>query len=143
MGRIVVLPHGDPARLVRHLIHPIGYRLAHAQMGKVVTLDLGWVAGGMPFAAGVFEVAQEFPFLRIHRNHGHAVGVPGLRPVGDMLELGIPVGVLRPFQPLAVGLQAVAPLLQQGRNRGGPRPMPSSAQFSGQLDGTLGRPEQG
>jgi hypothetical protein len=61
----------------------------------------------------VGEVADELFLLGVDRDYRLIVGLEGADPGIDVLELGVTVGMLAAVVGLAVGLAAVAELVQQ------------------------------
>ena len=76
-------------------------------------------------AAGVLEVANQFLFLRVHRDRRLTGGDRCLHRVIDVRELGIAIRMAGPFARLAVGLAAIFQLTQQVRHHPltGPEPL--------------------
>ena len=67
----------------------------------------------LPLPAAVLEIPDQFLLLRVHRDRRLAAAQEPPHAGVDVLELGVAVGMLAPFARLAVGLQAVARLVQQ------------------------------
>jgi hypothetical protein len=61
----------------------------------------------------------------------------------DILELGVAIRVILTFFGLAIGLQAVPPVIEQGGDGRVTYRMTLGAEFLGQLPRTLGGPAQG
>ena len=70
-----------------------------------------------PLPAPVAILSNQLLFLGVNRNYWLPQGLEGAPPPVDMLELRIAVRMLGAFQRLAVGLQAVAQLVQQPVDR--------------------------
>src|ERR1039457_4692698 len=66
-----------------------------------------------------------------------------LDPPVDVLELGIPVGVIAPLDRLAVGLEAIAKSVQESIDRPLAGTMPLRREFGRQLGSAFARPPQG
>src|SRR5262249_60650020 len=94
-----------------------GNRLAQFLVQEIVDANLVWLALGPPLTARVLEIPYQLLLFRVHRDHRLAalLEAPGLGV--DVLELGIAVGMLPAFTPLAIGLQAITRLVQEGRHR--------------------------
>jgi hypothetical protein len=110
---------------------------------KVLGPHLLGTACGLPLPAGVLEIPDQFPLLRVHRHDRLAPALEGAQPGVDVFELGVAVGMRRPFPGLAVGLQAVVQLMEQGSDRLVTDRMPLAAQFRGQCARTLAGPAEG
>lgn len=68
-GRVVVYADADPPLVARNVVDAIRNGLAQLLVQKVVNPDFLWFALGLPFAAAVFEIAYQFLFLGVHRDH--------------------------------------------------------------------------
>jgi hypothetical protein len=76
-----------------------------------VHLDAFWAAFRAIVGAAVLIVADEFLLLGINRDDGLPRSLCGNDFRVDVLELGIPVGMLRAFVRLAIGLPREAELV--------------------------------
>ena len=65
-----------------------------------------------------------------------------MHPLVEVPELGVPVGVTRPLQPLAVGLQAVPQIVEQLRYQAMARPVAHAVQLFGELPHALAGPTE-
>src|SRR5208282_1926084 len=104
--------HGEVRRVVRgaddhvaiverHIVDAGGDRPAQGPTGIVVVQHLAVLPS--PAAARILEVADPFLFLRIDANDWQAMSyVPTPQP-RQVAKLFIPVGILNPREPLAVG----------------------------------------
>ena len=97
---------------------------------------------GLPLPSAVLEVADQFLLLGVHRDDWLAPPLIRLDPSVDVLELGVAVGMAAAFPGLAVGLEAVTELAQQGADRPGTDRVTLAVQLDGQLGGTLASPAQ-
>ena len=115
LGRVVIDAHTDPTFVAGEVIDAVRNRLAQFLVGKVMNVHLLGLALGLPFLARILEFPDQFLLFRVDRDHWL---VPLLKrhhlPV-DVLELSVAVRMRRAFARLAVGLQAVAGLLEQCR----------------------------
>ncbi|GAA2978384.1 hypothetical protein Sfulv_60320 [Streptomyces fulvorobeus] len=76
-------------------------------------LDLGRSSLRPPLTAPVLVEADQFLLLGVHADHRVASAHVFLGPVVDVVELGIPVGMLGTFEGLGVGLEAESLLPQK------------------------------
>jgi hypothetical protein len=83
-----------------------------------------------------------FPLLGVDADHWLAIGLMVLDLLVEVAKLGIPIGVLRAFQRLGVGLEAEAMLPQQLADRGRRHRMSLAGELIGQVPQRLGRPPQ-
>ena len=86
--------------------------------------------------------AQSTGVFHSNRNYRLPQGLKGAYPPVDMLELRIAVGMLGAFQRLAVGLQAVAQLVQQPIDRPLAHRMAGAAQVLSQPCRAAASPQQ-
>ena len=142
-GRVVVDAHTDPALVAGQVVDAVGDRLALFLVRKIVHLDFFRLALRLPFLAGVLEFPDQFLLFGVHRDDGLPPPVEAAHRLVDVLELGIAVGVRGAFARLAVGLQAVPRLLQQGGHGAVGDRMVLPGQFLRQLGGAFARPAQG
>ncbi len=102
-----------PPGIGSEVIDPVRHRPPEFLDQKVMDPDLFRIALRTILAARVAEIADQFLFLGVDRDHrllfsqrrGH-LGV-------DVAKLRIPVGVALALLGLAVGLQAVARIVEQ------------------------------
>ena len=124
-----------PPRVGGDIIHAVGTSVPDLPGDEILTRDVLGRARGMPRAPGVLEVPDSHFLLGIHGDHGPASPWPCRRLGRDVPELGVPVGVLVAFAPLARGREAIplgsAPAMLLRRQR------------PGQGLGTPGRPPYG
>ena len=107
-----------------NVIDAIRRNLAEFRDLEIMHPDRLGVALAAQLAAVVFEVANQFLLLCIHRDRRLARGNRCLHRRIDMLKLGIAVGVIGPLARLAVGLAAVFHVPQQVRHHPLARPEP-------------------
>jgi len=79
---------------------------------KIVHSNQFRLSLGPPFSPVILEVSNQFSLLSVYRNHGLAAAQTPFNFPAEVLKLRIAVRVVRPFLRLAVGLQAVAQLMQ-------------------------------
>ena len=138
----MVDPHIDPAQIVGEIVHAVGDHLAEFGDHKVVHPHRFGFAFRTQFSATVLEVAHQFLLLGVHRHDRLPSALEGLHLRVDVLELGVPIRVRRPLPGLAVGLQAVAQLLQQICHQFMADLVTLAVQFVGQLPHALAGPPQ-
>jgi len=101
--------------VVVQVIKAIGNRLAEGVEFKIMVVDqFGFPA---PTLSSIFEVADQLFFLGIHADHRPTVLQKEPLLAFDVLELGIPIRMLRASQALDVRLERIAQLLQQTAHR--------------------------
>jgi len=116
LGGVVVDPDVDPAPVVGEVVDPVGDRLPELLVFEVVAAyQLGFTLRA-PLPSRVLEVADELFLLGIHTDHRLPGNKRRLHSLVDVLELLVAVGMLGALPGLAVGLQAVAQLLQRLQN---------------------------
>src|SRR5215468_3029530 len=107
-GGVMVGADVHPARVGRQVVDPVRDGLAQLQVGEVVALDPGRLAGRPPFPAAVVVVADQLLLLGVHADHR----LPSIPVLPDLLievaELRIPVRDLVTLDGLGVALQAEA-----------------------------------
>lgn len=107
---VVVGTDIDPAGVGTQIVDAVGNRF---DLGKIVIIDRLRLAARAPGLAGVLEAPYQFLLLGVDRDHRLARRLMALDAGVEVLELGIAIHMLRAFQRLAVGLQAVAQFVQQ------------------------------
>jgi hypothetical protein len=113
LGGVVIDPNTDPTGVGRHIIDPIRNDLAQLLVGKVVDpYRLGFTLGA-PLPATISELTDQLFLLGINRHDRLSLPLESLHPPVDMLKLGVAVRVLAAFNRLAVGLQAVAQMMEE------------------------------
>ena len=132
----------DPPLIGRQIVDPIGRDLAQIWIDEVMHADRSGVAAGLPFAAFVGKISDEFFLFRVDGNDRLAGGLKHFHLVVDMVELGVAIRVLLAFPALAHGLQAVMQLVQQLAHAALTDPVPLAIQFGGQFRRALARPAQ-
>ena len=98
---------------------------------------------GPPLPPAVAELAYKLFLLGIDRHYRLSQPLERLDPPVDVLELGVPVGVIAPLDRLAVGLEAVAEGMQQPVDRPLTGTISFRPEFGRQLGCTLTCPQQG
>src|SRR5262249_53607254 len=142
LGRVAADADAHPGLVVAQVVDPVGDRLALARVGEVVRIDLVRPALGPPGLPGVLEVAQNLLLLGVDRDRRLLMPLLGAHPAVDVPELRVAVGVTPPLVRLAVGLQAVAGLLQQAAHGGRPHRVALGGQTAGQPARALAGPAQ-
>jgi len=104
--------------------------------------ELG-IALGPQLPARVLERADELLLLGVDADHGLAQGELQLDRGVEMGELGVAVGVARALERLAVGLEAVAQLVEQLADQPVTDHVPTLLQLGGQVAHAPRRPAQG
>src|SRR5204863_2624930 len=112
-GRIGIDPDTDPALVGSEVVDAVGRDLA--LLGQREVMHPHWLGPALraQLAAGVLEVADQLLLLGINRDGRFARGDRRLHRGVDGGELGVAVGMVRPFPGFAIGLAAVAQLTQQ------------------------------
>ena len=110
---VMINADAHPAFVVLQIVHPIRNRLAQGLIDEVVDADFLRAAARAVFPAPILEVADQFLFLRVHRDGGLAAVQEALAVLVNLLELGGAVGMRTPFARLAGSLQTKAGFVQQ------------------------------
>ena len=98
---------------------------------------------GLPLPPAIAVLAHKLFLLGIDRDHGLALPLERLGPAVDVLELGIPIRVTSALDRLAVGLEAVAQVMEEAVDRPLTDRMALGLEPLRQLGGTLAGPPQG
>jgi hypothetical protein len=118
--RIRRRPDHDVPPVRQHVVQPVGRRPANSVRQEIVGVDL--VGGVHPCPPAVAEVADQLLLLGVHAEDRQPLRAEPLDERFDVPELPVPVGVVRPGEPLDVDPQVVAQLAQQvGHSRGAGR----------------------
>ena len=112
LARIVVDADVDVAAVRSDVEDSIGHRLAQLLVGKIVYADLERLALRKSLSPIILEVPDQFLLFRIDRDHRVSGLEELLRPLVDVPELLVPIGMIRSFHGLALGLQAIAGSIQ-------------------------------
>ena len=99
------------ADVERHVVDAGGDRPAQGPTGIVVVQHVAVLPS--PAAARILEVADPFLFLRIDANDWQAMSYVPMPQPRQVAKLFIPIGILNPREPLAVGPQGELQLTQQ------------------------------
>ena len=67
--RVVVAADADPGFVARHVVDAVRNRLADRVAGKVVDAHPLGLAGRLPLAPAILEIADQFLLLRVDRDH--------------------------------------------------------------------------
>jgi len=108
--------NGDEGIVGTDVIDPVGDGLADGVAREVVDIDEFRSAVGLPLTPCILEVADQLLLLGVDGDERDAARKAVRRLGVDVLELGVAVGVLAPFDRLTRRLQAVAELSEQARN---------------------------
>ena len=104
---VVVGAHAHPALIVGEVVNAVGVGSPEFWNDKVVHAHRLRMAFQMPLAAAVFEVSDEFLFLRVNGDDGLAFGLGQEDALVDVFELGVAIGMGKAFAGFDIGLQAV------------------------------------
>ena len=104
----MVNPDTDPPEIGRKVVDAIGYRAAQFLDQEIMDPDLFRIALRTILAARVAEIADQFLFLGVDRDHRLLFSQRRSHLGVDVAKLRIPIGVALALLGLAVALQAVA-----------------------------------
>ena len=135
-------PYADPARIGRLVVDPVRDDLAQRFTGEIVDVHRLGLSLGVPLAAAIAELPHQFLLFGIDRYHGLPLPLEGLAPTVDVLELRIPIRVGTALERLAVGLEAVAQIMEQSVDGPLTHRVPLGLKFHRQLGRTLTGPSQ-
>ena len=113
LGRVVVDTNVDPTLVADNVVNAIGDCLAQRLVLKVMNANVFRSAFGMPLAATILKIPDQFLLFRIHRDRWTTAFLKSLEIPVEIFKLGVAVGMRITFASFAIGLQAVATLLQQ------------------------------
>jgi hypothetical protein len=134
----------DLAKIPAHVIHAGGDSLADVQVAKVVNGDPLRLAGRLPLSAAGDVLADQFLFLRIHRDNRIPRGDVASAGHVEVAELGVVVGVLLAFKRLGGGLEPIAEMVEHPPDDVIARSQPPFLQCLGQTASALaGSPQWG
>src|SRR5512135_2174117 len=142
LRRIVVDAHAHPPLVVRQVVNPRRRHLPQALVREVLGPDLLGGAGGPPLLPSVLEIPDQLPLFRVHGHGRLPRPLEGTHLPVDVLELGVAIRMRRPFPGLAVGLEAVIQIVEQGGYRPVADAMASAVEFLCQVTGALARPAE-
>ena len=140
--RVVVDADAHPAGIVGQVVHAVRNRLAEGLVREVVDPNRLRVTARTPLPPRVFERADEFLLLRVHRHHWLAAPLKRPYPAVDVVELRVPIRMLFPLQRLTVRLQTVTQRVQQPVHRTLADPMARPLEFPRQPRRTAAGPTQ-
>jgi len=109
---------------------------------EIMDLDLLGLALGLPLPPAVAVLPHKLFLLGIDRDHGLILPLKRLGSPIDILELGIPIRMTFALDRLAIGLKAVAQVVEQSVDRPLADDVSSAPKTIGQLMRTLARPPQ-
>ena len=136
-------PDAHPGLVRRDVVDPVRARPAELGDGEVVHAHSLRVTLGTELPAAVAERPDELLLLGVDRDDRLAQRQLQLDRGVEMGKLGVAVGVLGALERLAVGLQAVALLVEELTDDPVAHPMASPPELNGQPPDALGRPAQG
>jgi hypothetical protein len=131
-----------PTRVGGKIVDAIGHSTTEVGDDKIVHANFLRLALRPPFAASVLEVADQFLLLGVDRDRRLPCRQRFLHPIVDVVELRIAIGMLPALARLAVGLQAIAKLVQQFAHDGSTDVMTHVAQPARQLAQALAGPQK-
>ena len=99
-----------------------------------------WRGNALPLAAGVLEVAHQFPLLGIDADDGIAVTAEATSQSGDVAELLVACGALPGSDLFAVHTEREVEFVEQPGDRACADPDAQPLQLPGDLGGRLVRP---
>src|SRR3984893_12219327 len=117
-GRVVVNADTHPTGIGGEVVDPVRHRAAELLDQEVMDTDFFGIALRAILAAWVAEIADEFLFLGVDRDHRLLFGQRRGHLGVDVAELRIPVGVAVALRGLAVALQTVTRLIEQVGDQG-------------------------
>jgi hypothetical protein len=113
LGGVVCDPHRHAGLVMVQIIDTIRNCLSEFRVRKIVSFHLH----RFPFAtirfAGIIQTSQHFFLLCVNRQRRFTTSSSGLDPLGDVLELGIPIPVLGSLASFAVRLRTEARRFQE------------------------------
>src|SRR5258708_1552551 len=109
-------PLMEQTLITGQIIHPIRDSLPQTLVREVLGTHLFGLTRRLPFVAPVLEIPEILLLLGVHGDHRLTPLLEGLHARVDELELGIAVGVRTPLTRLAIGLEAVAQIVQEQGN---------------------------
>ena len=141
-SRIVVRPHTDPGLVLGDIVHPIRTDPAQIRNQEVMHQHLLRRSLGTQLPPTVLEGPHQFLLLRVHGDHRLSQGELQLHRPVQVLKLGVAVRVFRPRQGLAIGLQAIAHVVEQFGDHAMADLVPLALQCRRQLTHALAGPAQ-
>ena len=141
-GGVMIRSHVYPTGVLPRIIHPIWSYLAKRGELKIMDTDSLRVALGSKLPSIIFERPDKLLLSRIDRNDKLVGGLKFLDLLLNMLKLGIAVRMRTPLKHLAVGLQAVAHLVEELGYHAVAGLMSAPFQFVSQLAKAFGGPAQ-
>ena len=127
--RVVGDADAHPTGIAGEIVNAIGDRPPQFLDQEVVDPHLFRLALATPLASGILEVADEFLFLGVDRDHCLAFGQGGADLGVDVGELGIAIWMAVALSGLAVGLKAELLLPQQFAHDRMAHAMPQGGEF--------------
>ena len=132
----------DPAGIGGKIVEAIRHCPAQFLDQEIMYPNFLRLALRVPLPAAVPEVADQFLFLRVHRDHRLLLGQRRGNALADVGELRIAIRVAAALPGLAVGLQAELLLLQQFPDNRVADPVATRCQFPRQPPQALAGPAQ-
>src|SRR4030095_6638340 len=142
LWRILINPDPDPTFVAGQIINPIWNPFAQLLVCEIMDADLERVPFGAPLLPWLLEIANQFFLFRIDRNDRLAAFLKSQDFLIDLLKLRITIRMVCSLFGLAIGLQAIAHLMQQTVDGIVADSMPLSCQFRRQMASTFRRPFQ-
>jgi hypothetical protein len=105
-----------PRLVLSKVVDAVGRRAPDLVVDEVVHQDFDRVALRSEFTPTVLVVSHQLALLGVHRDRGLLRLELSPERLVDVLELRVAIWMLCPFETLAIGLQAVAELLEQLRH---------------------------
>jgi len=136
------IPDIDPAGVGAEVVRTVWNRLAQFIILEVVHSHGQRLALGMPLPPGILKVPHQFLLLGVHGDHGLSALLKPLGAPCDVLELRVAIGMLSPLARLAIGLKAVAQVLQHLADRLMAHSMALARQLGSQRAHALAGPAQ-
>ena len=109
---VMIRPHIDPTDIQCWIIHTLGRYLSLNGILKIMDLNLLRRSLRAPLGTSLFEVANQFLLLGIHRDDRIAKALKLLHLSVNVFKLGITIRVRSPLQGLAIPLEAVTQLVE-------------------------------
>ncbi len=135
--------HAHPGLVGRQVVHPVGTRPTESLDHEVVHQHLLGLALGTQLLPAVAEGTDQFLLLGVDADDRLAQGELQLDRAVDVRELGVPVGMARALERLAVRLEAVAQVVEQLRHGLVADRVAPPTQLRGQVADAPGGPAQG
>ena len=110
-GSIVRKPNHQGAAIFMDIVNPVGNGHTNGVGAEIVIVDA--TRGAFPTAAGILEVAHQFPFLAVDADDGQMATLEAVAQCGQILELKVAVRAGAGGDLLVIDAQRVAHLMKQ------------------------------